>query len=134
MNFEQVTAYLEEKFGIVLDWTSETILPTLKELAHRIATYNIVKDSIIVVVCLIVIVGSMIFFIKEYKAYKESADSWLIDPHFGDLSFKASIITAVLGLIAVIAIILCLCMTGNLLNWIFIPEAQLFNYVKFLIG
>lgn len=134
MNFEQVTSYLEEKFGIVLDWTSETVLPMLKDLMHRVVTYHIVSDSIIIAVCLIAIVGSAIFFAKEYKAYREQEDSWFLDDVLGDLSFSAIMVTSFLGAMTVVAIVLSLCMTGNLLKWIFIPEVQFFRYVSALIS
>ena len=134
MNFEQITAYLEEKFGIVLDWTSDTVLPMLKELMHRVTVYHIVSDSIIIVVCLLVIIGSMIFFAKEIKAYREQEDSsWFLET-YGDLTFSAIMITVILAMFTAVAIVLSLCATGNLLNWVFIPEVQFFKYVSVLIG
>ena len=134
MNFEQITAYLEEKFGIVLDWTSDTVLPMLKELMHRVTVYHIVSDSIIIVVCLLVIIGSMIFFAKEIKAYREQEDSsWFLET-YGDLTFSAIMITVILAMFTAVAIVLSLWAIGNLLNWVFIPEVQFFKYVSVLIG
>ena len=134
MNFEQVTAYLEEKFGVSLDWASDTILPMLKELMHRVTVYHIVSDSIIIVVCLLVIIGSMIFFAKEIKAYREQEDSsWFLET-YGDLTFSAIMITVILAMFTAVAIVLSLWAIGNLLNWVFIPEVQFFKYVSVLIG
>lgn len=143
MNFEQITAYLEEKFGIVLDWTSETALPMLKELAHRIATYNIVKDSIIVGICGIAIVASVFFFRKLFKAWHDKEYKGLLIEREERVGYKwedryeynvvspTGVALIVLSTVAVFfGTIFIIASSVDLTRWIFIPEIQLFDYIK----
>lgn len=142
MNFEQVTAYLEEKFGVILDWTSETVLPTLKELAHRIATYNIVKDSVVIVICGAIFTITAIFFTKEIKAWiHKDYNNWYIEeehefddwshPVLTSLGFGFTAIFALLSFLSAAFFIAC---SVDLMKWIFIPEIQLFDYIKDLMA
>lgn len=47
---QQAISELFSKFGIVFDegvnWTSETLLPYIQELIHKMQIYNIVTSSI----------------------------------------------------------------------------------------
>lgn len=140
MNFEQVTAYLEEKFGIVLDWTSETALSMLKELAHRITIYSIVRNSIVIVICGAILAVAAVFFTKEIKAYTTGNEkSWFIGATYEgfyspDLSFPAIFLSVILGISAIVSSICFFVYTIDLVHWIFIPEIQLFDYIKNLMA
>lgn len=43
------------KFGIVIDWSADNILPYLTELVNRIALFVIGKETVSVVICCIMI-------------------------------------------------------------------------------
>ena len=133
MDFEQVTAYLEEKFGVVLDWTSETALPMLKELMHRITMYNTIKYGIGTLVCGIALIVAIIFFTKEIKAYMDEKNSWFIDyvdPICNSLTLPALIFTVIIGFATIFSLPFFFYNMSRFINWICIPEVQLFEYIK----
>lgn len=47
---------LAEKFGIVIDWTSQNVLPYLQELCDKYINYEIWTSVVYLVICLLVFV------------------------------------------------------------------------------
>lgn len=58
-----VLDYLAQKLGIVIDWTSDNVMPYLKDLCARYIEYEILNSFIIIgawVLCLLVVTTFMI--------------------------------------------------------------------------
>ena len=75
----KVFDYLADKFGIVIDWTSENVTPYLLDLFQRIKTYNIVVNIFWICVGIILFIIS-IFLIKtliKWDKSDEYADDWV---------------------------------------------------------
>lgn len=110
----KVLEYLGEKFGIVVDWTSENVMPYAEDLIHRMSTYNIVLNSIwsaIGVVLLVITVAILIWCFKQ----KRKDEYW----GFLDEGGAATITMLITG---TIGITLVGCFLPALIESIFIPE------------
>lgn len=55
---------LAERFGIVIDWSSENVLPYLKDVAHRFVNYTAAMSVLKIILCIICI-AVLIKVIKE---------------------------------------------------------------------
>lgn len=74
--FTQVTTYLEEKFGIVIDWSQENIIPYIKELCAKIVKYNITINIIGAVIsfAFMLISGFLLGYIIKQYCYLSKAE------------------------------------------------------------
>lgn len=55
----QIIAVLDavcEKFGIVIDWTANNVMPYLQDLCHRVTTYEIVTSVAWIILQVIVVI------------------------------------------------------------------------------
>lgn len=137
--------YLFEKFGIAVDWTAENVLPYVEQLAEKIVTYKIATNSIGVVLSILAIIGCCIYAGVLYKSYKickatekdtQLVDTWLNmlkERRFGlsDVGNASSVIAVVVAIIGTIVFIIC---CADLIQWIFIPELKLVEYVRNFIN
>ena len=101
----EVLEYLCQKFGIVIDWTSESILPYLEQLCEKFVNYEI-KTSITWIIFSIVI--SIISFIISLIS-----EDWFL--------FTIVIIasTIIIG-----------CQTLDIIECTTFPEKAVFEYIK----
>lgn len=147
VNKEFVNA-IAEKFGMFIDWTSDNVVPQVMDILMRYRMYEIVNNSIFVVVGLILVIVGLIYsikFLKElhttyddfpegkapyqniekrYTAWRTTYDGEI---RFDDMSV-GGLITIILSVSAII--------TGfiffgdsfmELIKWLIIPEIQFYN-------
>ena len=136
MNSEEIIKVIDElckKFGVAIDWTSQNVLPYLKEVFSRIVTYNIITSSLSAVLGIIffilgVILGKKV--IKEgIKSVSNKKDSIWWDYGYGPefLSILA-IIGASACLIA--GLVITCCSVSDLIQWIVAPELGLYHLIQ----
>lgn len=118
---------LGEKIGITIDWTSENILPYLQDLMSRFiglknlqAIIWIVISSIIILVTILAIVGTIKYIKKQDKTSYE----------YDDKVFVCGLIDFAIGMITIIFLIILLCNTFGLLQNIYTPELTLLEYIS----
>lgn len=118
---------LGEKIGITIDWTSENILPYLQDLMSRFiglknlqAIIWIVISSIIILVTILAIVGTIKYIKKQDKTSYE----------YDDEVFVCGLIDFAIGMITIIFLIILLCNTFGLLQNIYTPELTLLEYIS----
>lgn len=69
-NYKQIMDDLAQRFGIVIDWTSNNMKPILEQLYHEIVCYGMVSSWVTVIITTI-IVGVFIKLIRcIYKTYQ----------------------------------------------------------------
>lgn len=135
MNFTQITNYLEEKFHVVLDWTSETVFPILKDIAHRVAAAQLTKFSFLSFVCLMIIIGCIIYYVKCFKAFKTKDENSIL---ITSSDYGIELSSGAFGMVIIVAFILIAAFGSlidnvvKLINWVFVPEVELFKYVSSL--
>ena len=120
----QIIAVLDaicEKFGIVIDWTSNNVMPYLQDLCKRIVTYEIATS--VAGIILQVVILLLAFYLRNKKIKP------LDDDYFFDLT------TIVCSIIATVAIVVICVNVVDIIKALTIPEATIYKFVKpFLKG
>lgn len=122
---------LAEKFGIAIDWTSENIIPYLKEFLERYVTYGIVKNSIGLFIGFVLLIMCIIFTKKVFKSYEKCEKTVKDNLIFEICSYGISltdfgmftVISA--GCITVISLVVIGINLLSLIQWVFIPEVNI---------
>lgn len=105
------------RFGIVIDWSAENVMPYLQELAGKFISWEIATSKMWIVVAAIAIILGVIVFAVDIK-----------------ISFMDGF-GAVIGLILVfIAIAVAVCQVYDILTCIHFPEKMIFNYVSNMLS
>lgn len=131
--------YLFEKFGIAVDWSTETVLPAVQALMERYAKYQIVRSCIWIAICLLILLVIALIYKRAFADYRnlEKAkstpfwyvgydDKWRMSETFETITYFA----AGFGIVAIIGII---CYVINITSWVCIPEIEFTKAVSNLI-
>lgn len=70
---------LAKRFGIVIDWTSDTVMPYLTELFDRFISYQIMIEVIWLVLMVIVLGLGVVFLKFAIKMYKDEDDNIMFE-------------------------------------------------------
>ena len=139
MNSEEIIKVIDElckKFGVVIDWTSQNVLPYLQELAHRIAIYKITMSAIGVFIGLVFLVLEICLCKKVISEYlycqKNQKDTAQWDYDCGPEG-PALISMAGIGIAGIIALATLCCSVPELIKWVVVPELGLFEYLQGLM-
>ena len=136
--------YLFEKFGIAVDWTTENVMPYVEQLAEKIVTYNIVTNSIWLCVSVITIIVCCVWAKKLYTSYKQCVTKketnliWKYDKNswseYFDLTGFGCVLSTLALFFSIVGTLAFICSFASLVQWIFIPELQLMEYVGNLVS
>lgn len=126
---------LGERLGVVIDWTSENVIPMLEVLYEKFITYSLVMSIVteILGVLLIILASKMLkYFIKCYKNCNDTlTDNLLVERCCGNqptgLGICCIFAIAIMGSLGGA---LFLCELPNLIKLLTIPELYVFEYLK----
>lgn len=125
---EQLIAVLDAlfaKFGIVVDWASENVLPYLETLCGKLITYEI-ATSIGWIVFVIVITASLAIVAKKfYVKFQDDEYTWEIPFIFS----MAGLVISILVSIICVAV-----QVGDIIKCVTFPEMYVIEYVQDLIS
>lgn len=62
-----------DKFGLVIDWTSQDVTPYVEQLCEHIVRYELVSSTIYTVLSLVILVVGTIFCIRMFKKIFKSS-------------------------------------------------------------
>lgn len=118
-----------EKFGIAVDWSSETIIPYLEDLVYRFAMYRMIS-TLLTYFILFVVFGLIIFFTYKYIKKKESD----FHPEYETLDFVTQL-TFIVSLIclAITSIVFIIGGIPDIVSANVFPERLMINYIMNLI-
>lgn len=134
-----------KKFGVVIDWTSNNVLPQLQILVKKFATYKIITDSSHVLISIVLIVGGIVAIKKIFISYKEISKQNIQDNlfferiRFGnscgiDMRIIGYIFSILGGFAIVFGVIILKFSIDALVRDIVFPEMVILEYVKCLVG
>lgn len=132
----KVLDYICGKFGIAIDWTAENVMPQVIDIFSRYRIYEIVLNSIGVVlsICgLIAFYGVLKKIINSYKiCVREQEDTfWWIYYSCGIKLSCNAIIPVIIFCIVLMFSIAYICACGSdLMQWAFIPEIKILEMLK----
>ena len=104
------------KFGLMIDWSQENILPYLQELVSKYIQWEVAVSWMYILMGAALLLVAIILFIVEYKT----------DASVGFFYFLAIVLIAAALLIFGIQ-------AYDILTCKFFPEKQILEYVKYLM-
>lgn len=119
--FIEVLDALCAKFGIVIDWTSQNVMPYLTDLATRLVNYEIWTN-----VAWIVILG--VAFVVIWKLTKNARK----DDSFGNEGICACAWVAC-GFIGIIFVVVACVEVFDIIRALIIPEVVIYGFLKGLM-
>lgn len=124
---DQIIAVLDSicaKFGVVIDWTQENVLPYVTELAKKFINYEIATSVAWFVFFLIsfVVCG----FITKALWKKAKTDRWNDE----NLTVGVIVATITFAFIAIAFVIVTAVQTIDIITCITFPEKMIFEYIK----
>lgn len=129
----QVIDALCEKFGIVIDWTSENVIPYITTLCGKLVKFEIWTSVFSMVIWIAMIIGSIAATKKFYPAFKNGLErdrenydcGWIIFTVFAVIALLVFNITGICVIEQqIIDIIKCATF----------PEMYVFEYVQSIIS
>lgn len=118
---------LGQRFGIVIDWSSENIMPYLQDLMSRYIKYEIITSIVWLIVFVICSIGMIIAIRKLLKYQQEHNKSCslyecgIIWPTIISITFMFLIIFCIIGIG---------CQINDLIMCNTIPEKLIVNYIS----
>lgn len=119
--FIEVLDALCAKFGIVIDWTSQNVIPYLTDLATRLVNYEIWTS-----VAWIVILG--VAFIVTWKLTKNARKD---DSYGNEGNFVCAWVAC--GIIGIIFVIVACVEIFDIIRALTIPEVVIYGFLKGLM-
>ena len=119
--FIEVLDALCEKFGIVVDWTSQNVMPYLTDLATRLISYEIWTSA-----ARIVILG--VVFVVIWKLTKNARK----DFSFGNEG-KCVCAWVACGIIGIIFVVVACVEVFDIIRALTIPEVVIYGFLKGLM-
>lgn len=127
---EEIIKVLDElgkRFGIVIDWSNQNIIPYLQELLKRFICYQNITACIWIIISVALIIGGVIMlkFINKWKKSDDYDSSYCSDDDaLAAVGYILSVCIIALGIGLIIGNILEI--TKN----ICMPEMVVYEYIK----
>lgn len=129
---EQIISVIDalcRKFGIVVDWTAENVLPYLQELGARYIKYEIATS-----IAWIVLIGAL-FIVALVLATRFHKKAHEIEYDDNYAITYAAIISWILCISFGISLVVVLCVqTLDIITCLTFPEKMFFDFVKQYLG
>lgn len=124
-----------EKFGVAVDWTSKNVQPYLKELMTKCINYKLATDIVwLVVGIVLLIIGWVLlrFAFNNNRKYHEIKDYH--ERMYSNLDETAGFQFMSGCICLVIAVVLTLYFTINLITCVTFPEKIILDMVRSYLG
>ena len=119
---------LGQRFGIAIDWSSQNVMPYLKDLVSRFTSYEVLTSIMWIVVLVLVIIGCFIGIpqIVRYTNRKISEDE------YSDWVFGKVLIVGLFVFIIGISISAIIQQIMDIITCYTIPEKMILEYINYL--
>ncbi len=127
---EEIIKVLDElgkRFGIVIDWSNQNIIPYLQELLKRFICYRNITACVWITISIAITIGGVVmleFLNKWIKSDNYNRDNFNDDEALAAVGYIFSICIIALGIGLII---------GNILGIaknIYMPEMVVYEYIK----
>ncbi|MCQ4637686.1 hypothetical protein NE619_13210 [Anaerovorax odorimutans] len=135
---ENIIAVLDDvskKLGIAVDWTSENIMPYLKDVSDRIVRLELTTSAIWLILATVLMLGMALIGIHIYKAYKtENAES-IFTEKIGcrdtvAINFGAIITLIAAGITTLICFSIMMVQINDIVCCYVLPERVVVDYIS----
>ena len=129
----EVLNALCEKFGIVIDWTSQNIVPYVESLYSKLVTYEIATSIAWMVMMLCLSIGSIIATNKFAPTFKKGWEKDSKSPY--ECGWQVGTRFAIGGLVFINLITICVIGTQimDIIKCLTFPEMYIFEYIRGLM-
>ena len=117
---------LGRRFGIVIDWSSENVLPYLQDLMSRYVNYEVMTSVVYIVVSLVAIIGCSI----GIPAINKYANKVLEEHPYSDWNFGKWLMILIFIITIGCSAICIICQTLDIITCYTIPEKMIFEYIN----
>ena len=122
----EVLDYLCKKLGIVIDWSSDNVLPYLQNLCNKYIQWEISTSVVwIIVGALFIISGAILLKVRSTSIKRDGTERYAWDANcwYPYVAICAWIIIASGALVI-------LCQTFDIIKCINFPELQIYEYLE----
>lgn len=128
----QVLDMLCEKFGIVINWTSENIIPYVETLCKKLATYEIATSIASIIFMLILVIASIIAIKTLYPVFKKG----IKNEGVYEMGWSIGSAFAIFGLVILYltTIIVFACQITDIVKCATFPEMYVLEYIDRLMN
>ena len=133
----QVIDALCEKFGVVMDWTGNNVIPYIEMLGKKLITYELSTSVAWIAVMLFPSIGSIITMKKLYPFFKKKiAEGTVSYSSVCQNDWDVGLGFAIIGtiIINIAAIIVIICQAFDIIKCLAFPEMYIFEYISRLIA
>jgi hypothetical protein len=131
-NLVQAINTLSEKFGIAIDWSSKNVIPYLQQLFSQYIHYEITRTIIEMIILLIFIFLSFMYFKWIYKKHKDFKADIYVD--YFDEHPIALLLSGVIGVVSACILFGFVSDLFYLIKCFTIPDVVIFEYITNLIS
>ena len=125
----EVLNALCEKFGLIIDWSSENVLPYLQELCGKFINYEIATSVVWIVIWFCVCVISWIVWGATYKTAEA------LDWDSGYIVCGINVFFLVFALLfSVIFILVASTQIFDIIEAIYLPEKTIYEFIRYQIS
>lgn len=125
----QVLEYLGEKMGVTIDWSQQNALPYVQQICEKCIRYEIASSVMWIAVGLIFI-ASTIWWVKAYRICMKKYEETGCCSDWDDAAWLCMAMSVVCVIIGIVTILL---QVHDIMRCIFLPEAQIYSYIKELM-
>lgn len=129
---------LAERFGMVIDWSQENVLPYIQDLSDRIVRYDIAKSCIWIILGLLFIFGGLLFITQQRRiSIKNKKRTFLFDEdgdfRNGYYEDSQTLFVVFYVIISIIFIIFIISNVFDIIRDIYLPEKLIIYTIKSLM-
>ena len=134
---EQIIQVIDElckRFGIVVDWTSENIIPCISILFEKLIKYEIITSGLGIVASIFFFAISIWFVKKTWSAYQKEKEKHK-DKYWDDIGWVVflAITYTIIGIVNAATIVSSIVNVETIIKCIVVPELYIFEYISSLI-
>lgn len=119
---------LGKRFGIVIDWSSQNVMPYLQDLMNRFIQYKTATAIVMIIVSILILIIGIIVTITliKWKKSEKFNEKYISDDNFTLTMFSMFIAAPMI----IIPIIVIFCNINGIIQNTFIPELTIIEYLK----
>ena len=121
---------LGQRFGIVIDWSSENVMPYIQGLISRYVNYEVMTSVVWIVISLVALIGCSI----GVSAINKHANKILKERPYSDWKIGKWLVIWIFIITIGCFIICIICQTLDIVTCYTIPEKIIFEYLNSLLS
>ena len=121
-----------KKFGVAIDWSQQNVLPYLKELMGKLASYHIALNIFAISLFFIALIITIIVINVGIKKCNNKDSLW--HSNYSGMSECGMTIIIILSIITLILVCLAVYNAYQLFGWVYFPEMKTLEVIKQLMA